>query len=100
MGLQDLADKFGLTVTVGHHPAGASKWNPIEHRMFNLISGNGADEPLTSYEVILKHIRTTRSAPGFRCRASLDPRFYATRVKISEQANVRVGLSHHTVLPQ
>jgi hypothetical protein len=68
VGLQGLADEFGLTITVGHYPAGASKWNPIEHRMFNLISANWAGEPLTSYEVMLNHIRSTRSSTGFRCR--------------------------------
>jgi hypothetical protein len=100
VGLQDLADEFGLTITVGHYPAGASKWNPIEHRMFSLISANWAGEPLTSYEVMLQHIRTTRSAVGFRCRASLDPRFYPAHVKVSEQAKARVQLSRHRVLPQ
>jgi hypothetical protein len=100
VGLQTLADEFGLTITVGHYPAGASKWNPIEHRMFSLISGNWAGEPLTSYQVMLNHIRATRSATGFRCRAVLDPRFYPTHVKVSEQAKVRVRLSRHVVLPR
>ncbi len=100
VGLQELADEFGLTITVGHYPAGASKWNPIEHRMFNLISANWAGEPLTSYEVMLQHIRTTRSTTGFRCRASLDPRFYPTKVKVSEPTKASVRLSRHTVLPQ
>jgi hypothetical protein len=100
VGLQGLADEFGLTITVGHYPSGASKWNPIEHRMFNLISANWAGEPLTSYEVMLKHIRTTRSSAGFRCRASLDMRFYPTGVKISEEAKSRVRLVRHAVLPK
>jgi hypothetical protein len=55
VGLQDLADEFGLTITVGHYPSGASKWNPIEHRMFNLISANWAGEPLTSYDRASAH---------------------------------------------
>ena len=93
VGLQNLADEFGLTITVGHYPAGASQWNPIEHRMFNLISANWAGEPLTSYEVMLKHIRTTRSSTGFHCRASLDTRFYPTKVKLSEEAKLTVRLS-------
>jgi Rhodopirellula transposase DDE domain len=36
-----LADSFGLTLTVAHYPTGASKWNPIEHRLFSEISKNG-----------------------------------------------------------
>lgn len=48
VGLQALADECGLMITVTHYPTGASKWNPIEHRMFNLISGNWAGRPLES----------------------------------------------------
>jgi hypothetical protein len=99
VGLQELADEFGLTIMVGHYPAGTSKWNPIEHRMFSLISANWAGEPLTSYEIMLKYIRTTRSTTGFRCGASLDTTFYPTKVKISDEAKATVRLSRHSVLP-
>jgi hypothetical protein len=100
VGLQDLAEEFGLTITVGHYPAGTSKWNPIEHRMFSLISANWAGEPLTSYEVMLKYIRTTRSSTGFRCRASLDTKFYPTKVKVSEETKASVRLACHNDLPK
>ncbi|MGD0360204.1 MAG: hypothetical protein ABSC93_05015, partial [Bryobacteraceae bacterium] len=40
-----LADSLGLTLTVAHYPTGASKWNPIEHRLFSEISKNWAGEP-------------------------------------------------------
>ena len=63
-GLQGLADEFGLIITVTHYPTGASKWNPIDHRMFSLISGNWSGEPLISYETILGYIRGTRSSKG------------------------------------
>ena len=33
-----LCDKYGIEATVCHYPAGASKWNPIEHRLFSEIS--------------------------------------------------------------
>lgn len=78
VGLQQLADEFDLVITVTHYPPGASKWNPIDHRMFSLISGNWAGEPLVSYETVLQHIRRTRSATGFHCRAVLDRHDYPT----------------------
>ena len=31
---QRLANDTGLSITVCHSPSGASKWNPIEHRLF------------------------------------------------------------------
>lgn len=43
-----LADRFNLCVKVCHYPPGASKWNPIEHRMFSFISNNWAAHPLTN----------------------------------------------------
>jgi Rhodopirellula transposase DDE domain len=100
MALQDLADESGLTISVTHFPPGASKWNPIDHRMFSLISGNWAGEPLTSYEVVLKYIRATRSKAGFRCRASLDRRQYETRHRVRPEEKARVQLQRRKILPQ
>jgi hypothetical protein len=34
---RQLCDRLGLSVTVSHYPSGASKWNPIEHRLFSQI---------------------------------------------------------------
>ena len=58
---------------VSHDPPGASKWNPIDPRMFSLISANWAGEPLVSYETVLKSIHTTRSQAGSRCRRVWTP---------------------------
>jgi hypothetical protein len=98
LALQGLADECGLTITVTHFPPGASKWNPIDHRMFSLISANWAGEPLTSYETILKHIRTTRSDTGFHCRACLDRREYEGQ-KISAEQKASIRLERRPVLP-
>lgn len=100
VGLQRLADEFGLTITVGHYPPGASKWNPIEHRMFSLISTNWAGEPLTSYEVILNYIRATRSTTGFRCRATLDKTYYPKKTPVTDEQKAFVQALPHQVLPK
>ena len=97
--LQDFADEFELSITVTHYPTGASKWNPIEHRMFNLISGNWAGQPLEGYETVLKYIRTTRSATGFRCTARLDKKVYSTGVKVSREEAVSLHLRKHKLFP-
>lgn len=100
VALQSLADEFGITITVTHYPPGASKWNLIEHRMFSLISKNWSGEPLTSYETVLKYIRTTCSETGFRCRAYLDRRIYPTKVRVTDEQRKRVRLDRHKVLPK
>jgi hypothetical protein len=37
---QKICNRCGLSVTVHHYPPGASKWNPIEHKLFSEISKN------------------------------------------------------------
>lgn len=100
VGLQRLADEFGLAITVGHFPPGASKWNLIEHRMFNLISANWAGEPLVSYMLMVNYVRATRSTTGFRCRAILDKTFYPTKVPTSADEKARVRMTRHAALPK
>ncbi|MDQ3254673.1 MAG: ISAzo13 family transposase [Acidobacteriota bacterium] len=99
-GLQQLADECGLHITVTHLPTGASKWNPVEHRMFCFISQNWAGQPLVSYETVLKFIRTTKTESGFRCRALLDNSDYATGMKITREQKAQINLKPHRVLPK
>ena len=60
-----------LKVTVCHYPGGASKWNPIHHRLSQWISKNWAGVPLREYETILNHIRTTTTDTGLSVVAQL-----------------------------
>lgn len=99
-GLQHLADEFDLTITVTHLPTSASKWNPIEHKLFCHIEANWAGQPLINYETVLKFIRTTRTATGLRCRAYLDTVPYETGRKITRAQKAQINLKPHRVLPR
>ena len=100
VALQKLADEFDLVITVTHYPTGASKWNPIDHRMFSLISGNWEGEPLVSFEKMLNYIRRTRSAKGFHCRARLDTKEYPTQWRVTPAVKAWVRLKPCPVLPR
>ena len=67
--------------------------------MFSLISANWAGEPLTSYEVVLNYIRATRSTTGFRCRATLDKRFYPTKTIVTDEQKAAAYVSGHVSKP-
>jgi Rhodopirellula transposase DDE domain len=94
------ADSHGLTLTVAHYPTGASKWNPIEHRLFSEISKNWAGEPLDSYQKILNFIRSTRTQTGLSVTAPLDRCYYPTGAEIMPQHLQTLRLKHHEVLPK
>ena len=83
--LQTFADKTGLTITVCHFPPGTSKWNKIEHRLFSFISINWKGRPLTSYQVIVNSIASTKTQTGLKVYAVFDENKYALRKKVSPQ---------------
>ena len=83
---EQLADQLGLEVTVCHYPAGASKWNPIEHRLFGPISVNWAGKPLRTFATLLAYVRGTMTEAGLRVEASLVDQVYEKGVKVSKEA--------------
>ena len=100
-GLQrQLCDRHGLSVTVAHFPTGASKWNPIEHRLFSELSKNWAGRPLDCLETILNYARTTTTTTGLRVQAHLVRRRYKKGVKITDAQMRDLVLSKDETLPR
>lgn len=66
-----LADRLGIEVMVCHYPTGASKWNPVEHRLFSYISLNWAGKPLRSVATMLNYIRGTTTKGELKIKAVL-----------------------------
>jgi hypothetical protein len=95
-----LADSLGLVLTVAHYPTGASKWNPIEHRLFSEISKNWAGEPLTSYQKILNFIRSTHTHTGLSVSAHLDRRHYPTGAHPTPAQLQALRIEPHKTLPK
>jgi len=98
--LQDLADRFGLVVTVCHYPTGASKWNPVEHRLFGPISTNWAGIPLRTPEVMLSCLRGTTTTTGLQVTAEWRTRFYSKGVKVTKTQMNDLHMQVHATCPQ
>ena len=99
-GLQTrLCNRYGIAVTVAHYPPGASKWNPIEHRLFSEITKNWAGCPLESYQTILNRIRTTTTSTGLRVQAHLVETSYDKGVKITDHQMHELAITKDAVLP-
>ena len=95
-----VADRFGMHVTVSHYPTGASKWNPIEHRLFSEISKTWAGCPLRSFEQVVGYIEETRTATGLQVRAHHVTGSYATGEKVSDKVMAGLRLEANEVCPQ
>ncbi len=99
MFLQErLSDDCGLTVTVAHYPTGASKWNPIEHRMFSEISKNWAGVPLESFDIITSFAENTQTKTGLRINACRDQRNYEKGIKVPDDAFCQISIARNSVL--
>jgi hypothetical protein len=94
--LQRFANTRGVAVTVCHYPTGASKWNPVEHRLLSQISINWAGHPLRSLHAMLGYIRGTATETGLRVRAWLNSKTYPKKVKVS---NAQMKSLHLKRLP-
>jgi hypothetical protein len=104
-GLQQMANRTGLHITVAHYPTGASKWNPVEHRLFAPISINWAAQPLVDYNTVCQFIRHTRTTSGARCKVFLDHQNWPTQKEL-KASGIRpvhfaqpVAIQHAEVLP-
>jgi hypothetical protein len=85
-----------MPVTVCHYPTGASKWNPVEHRLFGPVSINWAGQPLRSLVILLGWVRGTRVG-GVGVTASLDRAEYPTRIKVPDAVMEGLDLERHEV---
>lgn len=97
---QDLCKKYGISVRVCHYPTGASKWNPVEHRLFGPITANWQGRPLRSFEIALECIRSTSTKKGLRVDAVVNDKKYQKGVKVSDDQMKEINLVRHDNLPQ
>jgi hypothetical protein len=98
--LQVLADRYGLVVNVCHYPTGASKWNPVEHRLFGPISVNWAGIPLRTPDVMLSCLRGTSTQGGLRVSAQWQPRAYPKGVKVTRAQMDRIHILRSDLCPR
>lgn len=90
---EKVADVYNLKVTVAHYPAGASKWNPIEHRMFSEITKNWAGRPLESFEILLNYARGTSTKNGLQIEAYLDEGEYSKGQRVSDKEFKKLNIT-------
>lgn len=96
---KNLADRFGIEITLCHYPTGASKWNPVEHRLFGPISCHWAGVPLRSLDLMLECIRDTSTEGGLRVCAKHTAKTYEKGLKVSDTEMKRIQLKRHDVCP-
>ena len=97
---EKLVEPYQLSVTVCHYPTGASKWNPVEHRLFGEIAKHWAGQPLVDYPTVVRLIAGTHTATGLKVTCRLRTTDYPTGRKVTNQEMAGTNLKKHAVLPE
>lgn len=76
-----LADKTGIDFIICHYPPYASKWNPIEHRLFAHVQRAIDAVVFTDYKIVKELISKTKTATGLKVFVRLNLGDYPTGIK-------------------
>ena len=82
--LQKPADEIGVEVRIAHYPSYASKWNPIEHRLFCHITRSLKGVIFESYELVKELIESTTTKTGLTVKANIIKKAYETGRKYAD----------------
>ena len=80
-----LAKKIGLDIIICHYPPYASKWNPIEHRLFCHVHRAIQGAVLTDYEFVKELFSKTKTDTGLKVTVRLNLKEYKTGIKTDKK---------------
>ena len=81
--LQKLVDEVGIEMRMAHYPPYASKYNPIEHRLFCHVTRACQGTVFTSIELVKGLINRTSTSTGLKVLTSIKDKIYRTARKAS-----------------
>ena len=71
-----LAQEIGIEIIVAHYPPYASKWNPIEHKLFCHVHRSLEGVVLTDYQIIKEIISKTKTETGLKVEVRINEKEY------------------------
>ena len=77
-------DEIGVEIRVAHYPSYASKWNPIEHRVFCHVTRALKGVILKGYDLVKELIETTTTKKGLTVKANIINKVYQTKRKVAD----------------
>lgn len=98
--LQAFAKEIGVDIIVAHYPPYASKWNPIEHRLFCHVHKAMSGEMFSDYEFVKTLIEKTSTDTGLNVIVRLNLKEYKTGIKTMESQVDYKKIQRHPVIPE
>jgi hypothetical protein len=98
--LQRLVNALGLEIRVAHYPPYASKYNPIEHRVFPHLTRVCRGVIFHTIDVVAELMRKASTRTGLSVVVDILDKVYALGRKVSQATKDAVNLLRDTDLPR
>lgn len=98
--LQKLADEIGIEIRIAHYPPYASKYNPIEHRLFPHVTRAMQGVVFTSHELVKELIQKTHTKKGLSVEVSINNSKYETKQKYKDDFKTNMPIVFDNYLPK
>jgi hypothetical protein len=98
--VQRLVNGLGLEIRVAHYPPYASKYNPIEHRLFPHLSRVCRGVIFHTIDVVAELMRKASTRTGLSVVVDILDKVYETGRKVSQATKDAVNLVRDTILPR
>ena len=98
--LQRLADRLGLEVRVAHYPPYASKYNPIEHRLFPHLTRACQGVIFHTIDLVKEVMEQAKTSTGLRVTVDILDTVYQTGRKCADSFKQHMPIVFDAVLPK
>lgn len=98
--LQNLTNTINLPIRICHYPPYASKWNPIEHKVFPHVTRAMEGVKLTTIEDAKKLIAKTETKTGLKVLVNTTKKIYEKGITVAKEALDKLNITRHGELWQ
>lgn len=95
-----LAEKIGIDIIICHYPPYASKYNPIEHRLFCHVHHAIKGAVFTDYEFVKELFSKTKTETGLKVTVRLNLKEYKTGNRATKEDIDMHRIQFNPILPQ
>lgn len=97
--LLGLAQELGMSLIISHYPPYASKWNPIEHRLFCHVHQAMSGVVFSDYQTVKERIEATSTKTGLAVVVRLNLRDYQKGIKVDKAIKDDKHIQYHPRIP-
>ncbi len=94
------AKQTGVSLVICHYPPYASKWNPIEHRLFCHLHKAANGVVFDCYQTVMDTFSKTQTSTGLNVVIRLNLKYYQTGQKIDKKEIDYQNISPHPKIPE